>query len=45
MAESYVAVNTFGWKRREIVILAQGCPPHAKLNCIQTMHDQSQIGK
>ena len=30
MAESYVAVNTFGWKRREIVILAQECPSHTK---------------
>ena len=47
-----VAINTFGWERREVAILpedkesGQGFPATKKprLDQTQTLHDQSQIG-
>ena len=50
LTEGSVAVNTFGWKRREMVTLsqtAQDVPPATKKHkstLTQTLQDQSQIG-
>jgi alpha-mannosidase len=45
MGETCLAVNSFGWKRREIVSLPQQLAqePVAKLNCAQILQDQTQI--
>ena len=47
MGETCLAVNSFGWKRREIVSLPQQLAqePVAKLNCAQILQDQTQIGQ